>query len=63
MFCSEYVAAVFQAAGVPGTEEWVPANISPADLKKFMTQSEHFKEVKPPPPILQKVSLTQLAAA
>lgn len=48
LFCSEYVAAVIMAAGVPDTAAWIPANMSPGDLKKFMGDSPHFTLVDVP---------------
>lgn len=55
MFCSEYVSAVLKAAKVPGTEDWIPANISPGDLKKFMQSSPEFRQVPVPEPLKELV--------
>jgi hypothetical protein len=45
MFCSEFVATILQGARVPGTEPWVPARISPGDLRWFVRSSNLFREV------------------
>jgi len=48
LFCSEFVAEVLKRSKVPGTEEWIPANVSPGDLRRFMKASPHFHQVDEP---------------
>ena len=48
LFCSEFVAHVFKKAGVPGVEDWKPANVSPGTLRAFMESSPHFRRVAEP---------------
>jgi len=51
LFCSEYIAVVFQGAKLAGTEKWIPANISPKDLQDYMIHDPHFKPVAVPAPV------------
>jgi hypothetical protein len=44
MFCSEFVATILQAALVPGTAAWDPAQMSPGDLRRFVRSSALFRE-------------------
>lgn len=43
--CSEFVARILQAAGVPGTEEWDPESITPGDIEKLCSASDNFQKV------------------
>ena len=36
LFCSEFVAQVLRWSYYPGTEYWVPENMTPADLYRFL---------------------------
>jgi len=41
LFCSEFVAQVLRWSYYPGTEYWVPENMTPADLYQFLCRREH----------------------
>jgi len=40
MFCSEFVAQVLRWSYYPGTEYWVPENMTPADLYTFLLRED-----------------------
>jgi len=44
-FCSEFCSEILIRSQIPGTEDWRSSDISPADLRKLYSKSDHFEYV------------------